>query len=172
MTTRELHIKDKDIRLTGSIIVISDSLSKIGERKWQKLDTSAKKASEILLDHGIKIKKSVVIPDEIDRIQELVNNEVNDQISLILTIGGTGISHRDITVEAIQPLLEKKLIGFGELFRSLTFKEVGTVSIMTRALAGVIKRSCIVSLPGSTNAVELGTNLIVKELLHIINLRR
>ncbi|MHA2166754.1 MAG: MogA/MoaB family molybdenum cofactor biosynthesis protein [Candidatus Hodarchaeales archaeon] len=172
MTTRELHIKDKNIHLTASIIVISDSLSKVGEKKWQKLDTSGKKASELLLDQGIMIKKTVVVPDEIDSIQEIVNSEVNDQISLILTIGGTGISQRDITVEAIQPLLEKKLSGFGELFRSLTFKEVGTVSIMTRALAGVIKNSCVVSLPGSTNAVELGTNLIVKELLHIINLRR
>jgi molybdenum cofactor biosynthesis protein B len=144
----------------------------MGEKKRQKFDTSSKKAFEILLEHGIIVKKTIVVPDELDRIRELVNNEVNDQIALILTIGGTGISQRDITVEAIQPMLEKTLTGFGELFRNLTFQEVGTVSIMTRALAGVIKNSCIVSLPGSTNAVELGTNLIVQELLHIINLRR
>jgi len=111
------------------------------------------------------------VPDEIDQIQEIVTEYITREVSLIITIGGTGISSRDVTVEAIFPLLEKELPGFGELFRIKTYKEVGTLSIMTRALAGVVKKTCIVSLPGSTNAVELGTKLILQELLHIVNLR-
>jgi molybdenum cofactor biosynthesis protein B len=167
---REKHINDSGIPLSAVIIIVSDSLTAAG-KKWKKLDTSAKKASEILQKNDVRVLNSVVVPDEIDQIQGKVTEYINQKVSLIITIGGTGISPRDVTVEAILPLLEKELPGFGELFRIKTYEEVGTLSIMTRALAGVVKKTCIVLLPGSTNAVDLGTKLIIHELLHIINLR-
>ncbi len=172
MTTRDKHIRFEDIPLTASIIVVSDSLSAIGEKKWTKIDTSAKKAMEILEKHEVTVIESIVVPDEIEQIQGAINKSVKNEVSLILTIGGTGISPRDVTIEAVEPIVEKSLPGFGELFRVKTYQEVGTVSIMTRALAGVINKSCIVLLPGSTNAVELGTKLILQELLHVINLSK
>ncbi|MFX0183935.1 MAG: molybdenum cofactor biosynthesis protein B [Candidatus Hodarchaeota archaeon] len=171
MSTREKHIIDKNIPLSASIIVVSDSLSAIGGKTWRKMDKSAKKAEEILRINGIIIKNISVIADEINQIKNKISKEIESEVSLLLTIGGTGISPRDVTIEAITPLLEKELSGFGELFRYKTYEEVGTVSIMTRALAGVTQKTCIVCLPGSINAVELGTNLILEELLHIINLR-
>ncbi|MHA2294538.1 MAG: MogA/MoaB family molybdenum cofactor biosynthesis protein [Candidatus Hodarchaeales archaeon] len=171
MTTREKHILDRDIPLSATIIVVSDSLSAAG-RNWKKLDTSAKKAAEILTDNGVTVSKTLVIADEIDQIQGSIRKEITEETSLIVTIGGTGIASRDVTIEAVLPLVEKKLPGYGELFRMKTFEEVGTVSIMTRALAGVTGKSCVACLPGSTNAVILGIKLIVKELLHIMNLRR
>ncbi len=137
-----------------------------------KLDKSANLAKDILISHTIDLESIVVVPDEIDRIQAIIEAQVEKKISLIITIGGTGISSRDITIEAVSPFIEKELPGFGELFRNLTYNSVGTVSIMTRTVAGVKKQSCIVCLPGSPNAVELGINLILKEILHIINLRK
>jgi molybdenum cofactor biosynthesis protein B len=137
-----------------------------------KLDKSANLAKEILQAENLDVSEISVIPDEILKIQSKVNQHIEKGTSLILTIGGTGVSVKDVTIEAIKPILEKEMQGFGELFRNITYKEVGTVSIMTRALAGVTKNSCVVCLPGSPNAVELGTKLILEELLHIINLRR
>ncbi|MHA1973699.1 MAG: MogA/MoaB family molybdenum cofactor biosynthesis protein [Candidatus Hodarchaeales archaeon] len=172
VTTKQKHLKDLKIRLFASIIVVSDSLSAAGENNWKKLDTSAKKAQEILETKKVTIRNVTVVPDNVREIQKEVSNEIEQGVSLIVTIGGTGISVRDVTIEAVKPLLQKELLGFGELFRQKTFQEVGTVSIMTRALAGVTKETCVVCLPGSTNAVILGVNLIIEELLHIINLRR
>ncbi|MHA2244981.1 MAG: MogA/MoaB family molybdenum cofactor biosynthesis protein [Candidatus Hodarchaeales archaeon] len=172
MSTKEKHIVDRDIPLSAIIVVVSDSLSAVGEKKWKKLDKSAKKAEEILTTNGVTIRKSIVVADEMHQIREVITKETTTEVSLLITIGGTGIAARDVTIETATPLLEKELVGYGELFRIKTYKELGTVSIMTRALAGVIGKTCIVCLPGSTNAVELGTKLILKELLHIINLRR
>lgn len=171
MSTREKHIIDENIPLSASILVVSDSLSAIGGIKWRKMDKSAKKAEEILRRNGVIIKNISVVADAIDQIRKKLSMEIENEISLLLTIGGTGISPRDVTIEAVTPLLEKKLLGYGELFRNKTYEEIGTISIMTRALAGVTQKTCIVCLPGSTNAVELGINLILEELLHIINLR-
>jgi len=171
MSTREKHIIDENIPLSASIIVVSDSLSAIGGIKWRKMDKSAKKAEEILRRNGVIIKNISVVADEIDQIKNKISKEIESEVSLLLTIGGTGISPRDVTIEAVTPLLEKELLGYGELFRNKTYEEIGTISIMTRALAGVTQKTCIVCLPGSTNAVELGINLILEELLHIINLR-
>ena len=171
MTTREKHIVDRDILLTATLIIVSDSISAAG-KKWKKLDTSAKKGAEILGANGVTVRKTLVVADEIDQIRKAVKEETAEKTSLIITIGGTGIARRDVTIEAVQPLLEKELPGYGELFRLKTHEEVGTISIMTRAMAGVIDKTCVVCLPGSTNAVTLGTEIILEELLHIINLRR
>ncbi|MFX0174121.1 MAG: molybdenum cofactor biosynthesis protein B [Candidatus Hodarchaeota archaeon] len=171
MLTRDKHIIDEKIPLSASIIVVSDSLFAIGELKWREMDKSAKKAEEILKRNGVTIKSISVVADEINQIKSKISSGIESEVSLLLTIGGTGISPRDITIEAVTPLLEKELLGYGELFRTKTYEEVGTISFMTRALAGVTQKTCIVCLPGSANAVELGVNLILKELLHIINLR-
>jgi molybdenum cofactor biosynthesis protein B len=171
MSTKQKHISDSELALSAQIIVISDSLSTAGSKRWRKLDTSAKKAETILKEQNIILSTPIVVPDDVEQIQRSVSQALESEISLILTIGGTGIARRDVTTEAIRPLIEKELIGFGELFRQKTYQEVGTVSIMTRTLAGVAHSSCIVCLPGSPNAVILGVELILEELLHIINLR-
>jgi molybdenum cofactor biosynthesis protein B len=170
-TQREKHIEDKDISLKAVIIVVSDSLSKRKEN-WRQFDTSAGKAENILKKKSVNIQDILIIPDEIDQIQSLVHKSLIDNPNLIVLIGGTGVSPRDVTIEAIRPILEKELPGFGELFRLKTFQEVGTISMMTRTIAGVVNESVIVCLPGSKNAVSLGVTLILEELLHIINLRK
>ena len=88
---------------------------------------------------------------------------------VIITTGGTGISSRDSTYEAIEGLLEKQLTGFGELFRMLSFQEIGSAAMMSRATAGTVGRKAIFILPGSPDAVRLGmTRLILPELSHVV----
>ncbi|MFW9777432.1 MAG: molybdenum cofactor biosynthesis protein B [Candidatus Heimdallarchaeota archaeon] len=171
MSTKEKHILEPDLALSAQIVVVSDSLSAAGSKRWRKLDKSAKRAEQILKNRQITLSTPIVVPDDIEHIQRSVSKALELKTNLIITIGGTGVAKRDVTIEAIRPLLEKELIGFGELFRQKTYQEVGTVSIMTRTLAGVAQKSCVVCLPGSPDAVILGLKLILEELLHIINLR-
>jgi molybdenum cofactor biosynthesis protein B len=90
-------------------------------------------------------------------------------VDAIIINGGTGIAPRDTTFEAIQGLLEKEISGFGELFRMLSYQDIGSAAMMTRATAGVAKGKIVVSLPGSTGAVELGmTKLVLPELGHMM----
>jgi molybdenum cofactor biosynthesis protein B len=95
-------------------------------------------------------------------------------VDVVVTTGGTGISARDSTYEAIAGLLDKRLDGFGELFRMLSHREIGSAAMMSRACAGTIGRTAVFSLPGSLNAVRLGlSELILPEITHVVReLRR
>ena len=100
------------------------------------------------------------------KIQELLGQ---DELQVIIVSGGTGVSHRDVTVDTIEPMLEKKLDGFGELFRFLTYQEIGTGSVMSRATAGVAKGKVILCLPGSLGAVTLAMDkIILPEIGHLV----
>ena len=87
---------------------------------------------------------------------------------VIISTGGTGIGKRDITIETIQPLFDKELTGFGEIFRYESYKELGTGAILSRATAGVWNETLLVALPGSPNAVTLGMKIIKPELGHMV----
>jgi molybdenum cofactor biosynthesis protein B len=89
-------------------------------------------------------------------------------VDIIITTGGTGIGPRDITIETLKRIFKKELNGFGEIFRYESYKELGTGAILSRATAGIYKGKLIVSLPGSPNAVDLGLNIILPELGHIV----
>lgn len=91
------------------------------------------------------------------------------ELQVIITSGGTGVSHRDVTIETISPILEKRLDGFGELFRSLSYQEIGTGSIMSRAIAGVARGKVILCVPGSLGAVNLAMEkIILPEIGHLV----
>ncbi len=101
-----------------------------------------------------------------NKIDEFLGQE---ELQVIITSGGTGASHRDVTVDTIYPILEKKLDGFGELFRFLTYQEIGTGSIMSRAIAGVTQGKVILCLPGSLGAVTLAMDkIILPEVGHLV----
>ena len=92
---------------------------------------------------------------------------VDENIDVILTNGGTGLSVRDITVETVEELFDKKIDGFGEIFRHESYLEIGSGALLSRATAGVYKNSCIFSMPGSPNAVTTACKIIIDELPHI-----
>ncbi|NHN47052.1 molybdenum cofactor biosynthesis protein B [Halostella sp. JP-L12] len=105
-----------------------------------------------------------LIPDEYDRIEGTIDNLVKrDDVDLVITTGGTGVTPDDVTIEAAKRLFDKELPGFGELFRLLSYDEIGTKVVATRATAGVIGGVPVFCLPGSENAARLGTEAIVSE---------
>ena len=111
-----------------------------------------------------------LVKDEPSKIKAKIKTAVtNKKIQAIIINGGTGISKRDSTFEAVDAMLEKRLVGFGEVFRYLTYQEIGSPAIMSRATAGIIKGRVLFSTPGSENAVRLAMEkLILPELGHLV----
>jgi molybdenum cofactor biosynthesis protein B len=111
-----------------------------------------------------------IVPDEPEQIREILIDWIRrDDVHAVFTNGGTGIAARDTTYDAISGMLDKRIDGFGELFRMLSWQEVGPAAMLSRAVAGVAGDTLIVAMPGSTNAVRLAlTKLIVPELGHLV----
>lgn len=108
-----------------------------------------------------------IVPDDYDRIVDTVS-ELVQEVEVILLTGGTGITRRDGTFEAVSSLLEKTLPGFGEIFRVLSYDDIGPAAMLSRATAGVFRNTLVFSMPGSTGAVRLAMEkLIVPELSHL-----
>ncbi len=108
-----------------------------------------------------------LIPDDIFEIRRSVLEMLRD-VDVVITTGGTGLNPRDVTIEALKPLVEKEIDGFGELFRYLSYKEIGERVILTRSFAGIINKGVVFCLPGSLNAVKLGAKLIKSQIRHIL----
>jgi len=125
---------------------------------------------KLLKEHGHDIVAYRLVKDEPAHITEEIRRSVrNDAIQAIIINGGTGISRRDSTFEAVDSMLEKRLDGFGEVFRYLTYQEIGSPAIMTRATAGIVQGKVLFSTPGSENAVRLAMQkLILPELGHLV----
>ena len=124
----------------------------------------------LLKEHGHDLAGYHVIKDDPAQIRSVIEEAAeSDAVHAILVNGGTGISKRDSTFEAVDGMLEKRLVGFGELFRYLTYQDIGSSAIMTRATAGVFRGRIVFSTPGSEGAVRLAMEqLILPELGHII----
>lgn len=160
--------KDKAHRsVRCAVITVSDT-------RTEETDTSGKKIKDLLTADSHPVVAYRILKDEPAQITAAVHALLDRaDVDAILINGGTGIAPRDTTFEAIQGLLEKEISGFGELFRMLSYQDIGSAAMMTRATAGVAKGKVVVSLPGSTGAVELGmTKLILPELGHMLFLLR
>jgi molybdenum cofactor biosynthesis protein B len=143
------------ISLGVGIVTVFDS-------RTLESDKSGKLLEDTLQAAGHKCVHRIVIPDEVERIQAQVNDFLaDDRVHTILVTGGTGVAPRDVTPEALQPLFEKTLPGFGELFRTLSFQEIGAACIQSRAIAGIADGKVIWALPGSTGACRLAIESII-----------
>jgi molybdopterin adenylyltransferase len=133
-------------------------------------DTSGQLIQKLLKNQGHSVVAYHLVKDEPEQIKaRIAEGTGNDQIQAIIINGGTGISRRDSTFEAVDGMLEKRLDGFGEVFRFLTYQEIGSAAIMSRATAGIIKGRVLFSTPGSENAVRLAMDkLILPELGHLV----
>lgn len=123
---------------------------------------------------GHEVVTRELVRDSYDRVQGAVDNLVGrGDVDTVVTTGGTGVTPDDVTVEATKPLFDKELAGFGELFRRLSFEEIGAKVVATRATAGVAEGVPVFCLPGSESAAELGTeDVIVPEIGHLVGLAR
>ena len=133
-------------------------------------DTSGYLIMHMLKDAGHTVVAYHLVKDEPAKIKAKIKAAAsNKKIQAIIINGGTGISRRDSTFEAVDAMLEKRLVGFGEIFRYLNYQEIGSPAIMSRATAGIIKGRVLFSTPGSENAVRLAMEkLILPELGHLV----
>jgi len=145
----------------------------ISDTRALETDISGRLIVELLEGAGHVVARRQILRDEPIDVREAVSAHVGG-VEAMITTGGTGITARDSTYEAIAGLLEKRLDGFGELFRFLSYQEIGTAAMLTRATAGVARGTAVFILPGSEHAVRLGmTKLVLPELGHVVReLRR
>jgi molybdopterin adenylyltransferase len=143
----------------------------VSDTRTEETDTGGKAVAELLAAGGHMVVGRHIVRDEPAEVAALVAlNADSDHVDVIITTGGTGITRRDSTFEAIDGLLEKRLPGFGELFRVLSFQEIGAAAMLSRACMGTCRGKIVVALPGSENAVRLAlTRLLVPELGHLVN---
>ena len=143
----------------------------VSDTRTTETDTGGRAVVELLTAGGHMVVGRRIIKDEPAEVAALVAlNADSDHVDVIITTGGTGITRRDSTFEAIDGLLEKRLPGFGELFRMLSFQEIGAAAMLSRACMGTCRGKIVVALPGSENAVRLAlTRLLVPELGHLVN---
>ena len=145
------------------VITVSDS-------RTEDTDTGGRLLRELLTEGGHPVLGHSIVRDDPAILRAAIERQLNvTEVQAVITTGGTGISRRDGSYEVVTELLDKRLDGFGELFRSLSFAEIGPSAMLSRACAGTARGKILVSLPGSQNAVRLGlTKLILPELGHLV----
>jgi molybdenum cofactor biosynthesis protein B len=156
---------DSDVKSVNcAVITVSDT-------RTAETDKSGQTLQHLLTQAGQTIAAYAILPDEPEQIRShLEYLSQQPEIDVVILNGGTGIAPRDTTYDAIESLLEKTLPGFGEIFRWLSYQEIGSRAIASRATAGVFRAKLIFSLPGSTNAVTLAMEkLILPELRHLVS---
>jgi molybdopterin adenylyltransferase len=142
----------------------------ISDTRTPETDTGGDIAEELLEGAGQEVVERRIVRDEVSGIRNsLIDLLARSDVDAVVATGGTGISARDTTYEVVERMVEKKLDGFGEIFRMLSYEEIGSAAIMSRALAGSVGSKFVASLPGSRNAVRLAVEkLLVPELSHIV----
>jgi molybdopterin adenylyltransferase len=151
------------VKVICAVLIISDS-------RDEKTDESGKVLAGGLKSGGHIVSSFNFLKNDVVAIQLKLNEILADNsVQVIISSGGTGLSHLDLTVESVTPLLQKKMDGFGELFRHLTYQEIGTGSILSRAVAGVSHGKVVICLPGSVKAVKLALEkIILPEIGHMV----
>jgi len=162
--THHPHPDAPGMTVSCAVITVSDTRTRDTDRSGQLIQ-------QLLSEAGNTIGFYTLVKDEPDQIRSQVQtlSDRSDLDALIFN-GGTGIAPRDTTYDAIEDLLEKTLPGFGEIFRALSYAEIGSRAIASRAIAGVYRGKLIFSVPGSSNAVKLALEkLILPELVHLVS---
>jgi molybdopterin adenylyltransferase len=140
----------------------------VSDTRTKEADQSGALIIDLLKREQMNVVSYEIVKDNREAIQAHVQS-AGAEVDVILMNGGTGFTKRDVTVEAVQELLEKEMVGFGELFRLLSYEEIGSASMLSRAIAGTIERKVVFCMPGSTNAVRLAMEkLILPELRHLV----
>jgi molybdenum cofactor biosynthesis protein B len=150
-----------------AVITLSDT-------RTEASDGSGRRIRELLIEQGHELARYTIIPDDPSKLSELLDELLGSEaVDLILTNGGTGISPRDNTIAVVESKLTLPLPGFGELFRMLSWEQIGSGAFLSRAIGGVARDKLLFAMPGSTKACELAmSKLILPELKHLISQMR
>jgi len=168
--TAARHKAEAPKRLNFAVIVCSSSRYEKFKSTGEVDDPSGDLIAQILQKHEHVVVSRTMVPDERLLIERSVGEALESRnVDVIISCGGTGISPTDVTIETIQPLLEKELHGFGEILRKISYEQIGSAAILTRAVAGVSKGKAVFCVPGSPQAVSLALErLILPEAGHIV----
>jgi molybdenum cofactor biosynthesis protein B len=159
---RHHHRRAATASVATAVIAVSDTRDLAS-------DEGGALIAELLEAAGHRVTRREVVPDDADRIEAALSRalEREDTRAVILT-GGTGVAPRDVTPDAVEPLLDREIPGFGELFRLLSYQEIGSAALLSRALAGVAEGRVVFALPGSKGGVRLAMEkLILPEIGHL-----
>ncbi len=142
----------------------------VSDTRTEATDSSGRAICDLLWAEGHQVDGRRLVRDEPDLVRAAITEQLSSPgVQVIITTGGTGITSRDTTYEAISALLEKRLDGFGELFRMISYQDIGSAAMLSRAVGGLAKGKVILALPGSEAAVRLAmTKLILPELGHLV----
>jgi molybdenum cofactor biosynthesis protein B len=161
--SQQEHKSSAPSRVRCFVLTVSDT-------RTAATDTSGNAIADLLTRAGHEVVGRAIVKDDPAEVARTVTQQVADHsVQVVITTGGTGLTSRDSTYEAIDALLEKRLDGFGELFRMLSYHDIGPAAMLSRATAGTARGTFIAALPGSEAAVRLAvTKLLVPELGHIV----
>ena len=142
----------------------------VSDTRTETTDTSGRAIADLLTAAGHVVSGRTIVKDEAELVRGTLERQLaNADVQAIITTGGTGITARDSTYEVVSGLLQKRLDGFGELFRMLSFEQIGPAAMMSRACAGIVAGHIVISLPGSEAAVRLAMErLVIPELGHLV----
>jgi molybdenum cofactor biosynthesis protein B len=157
------HRESAPERVRVAVLTISDT-------RTPETDTGGETVEALMRDAGHDIVGRDIVRDEASAIRtKLVELLARPDVDAVVTTGGTGISARDTTYEVVDRMLEKKLDGFGEIFRMLSYEEIGAAAVLSRCVAGAVGTKFVACLPGSRNAVRLAVEkLLVPEISHVV----
>ena len=159
----EKHREASPEQVRVAVLTISDT-------RTPETDTGGDIIVEFMQGAGHEIAHREIVKDDAPHIKEVLEGLVaHVDVDVVITTGGTGISARDTTYEVVSRMIDKKLDGFGEIFRMLSYEEVGAAAILSRAVAGAAGSKFVACLPGSTNAVRLAMEkLLLPEIAHVV----
>lgn len=168
----EKHRAEAPRSLSFHIITVSSSRYMMKLKGEKFIDESGDLANQIIERNGHTILRRGIISDDISQIKVELNRFLRSRADVLILIGGTGVSRKDITIEAVRPFFEKELEGFGEILRNVSYQGIGSAAILTRACAGIKNGKLIICLPGSPDAVKTGLELFIGEFPHIVHIAR
>lgn len=163
----EQHRKAAPTILGFALITVSDT-------RTEEDDVSGRTLADLARGAGHRVESATIVPDDVAAIRRATREALkSDAVDVVVLTGGTGFSPRDVTLDAVEPLLETRIDGFGELFRTLSWQQVGSAAMLSRAAAGLAGGRAVFLLPGSTKAVALAMEkLILPEAGHLLGQAR
>jgi molybdenum cofactor biosynthesis protein B len=153
------HANVDFVPLSITVLTVSDT-------RTQDTDTSGQTLIERLETEGHRLAERTIVKDDVYQLRAVISRWIADpQVQVVLITGGTGFTARDTTPEAVRPLFDTEIEGYGELFRQISYQQIGTSTVQSRALGGVANRTLIFCMPGSPNACKTAWDDIIKEQL-------
>lgn len=170
MKTHEAHRAGARRVLDFHVVTVSSSRANLMSAGSAYDDQSGDLAVRLIQEAGHKVEVRRLLPDSKSMIESAVRDFLQSGAHTLAFIGGTGVSRDDVTVETVAPFFEKELLGFGELLRSISYQEIGTAALLTRATAGTAGGKLIVCLPGAPGAVVTALKSFLPEFPHIVSI--